>query len=233
MSAPVASPQRSGHRLSEQALEQAARLMRFNWLVAADAHGDSLSPWGPLFQSGGHDDIRLLRRVSWSLLERHHLTTRYLHSTDDLAWLLLPLDVLKQVAQTLGVAMLGGWVRNGLAREQVSRQLKVLGPTQRLAAMSYAGSLAALPYSTSGAGWPLSSDRPGAVVELGVSCMAALLGDEGRGARRRFLMRFPEGFAVPIWLSDPQRLEALALIRQLTVTGPSGSSSENVSQVRP
>jgi hypothetical protein len=120
------------------------------------------------------------------------------------------------VAQDLGLAMLGGWVRNSLEREQVAQQLHVMSPQQRATAMQYALSLQTLPYPTSDHGWPLSQLEPSSIFQLGVSCMAALLTDESSGSKERFAMRFPRALVVPLELSDAQRQEALHLVREHT-----------------
>jgi hypothetical protein len=215
--APVAaSTAPLAHELSAAALEHTSRLMVFNWLVAAYAHRDWLGSWARVLEPRDGASARLLHRASAALLERHGLNQRYLKQADEHAWFLLPPVSLQPVAQALGVAMLGGWVRNGLEREQVAQQLHVLGPEQRAAAMNHAVSLRALPYSTSGDGWPMARLEPSSVFELGVSCMAALLTDHSSGSRERFLMRFAKGLVAPLELNDAQRDEALGLIHGLT-----------------
>lgn len=190
--------------------------MSFNWLLAAYAHRDWLGSWARVLEPRGGVSVRLLRRASAALLERHDLKQRYLKQADKHPWLLLPPASLQSAAQALGVAMLGGWVRNGLEREQVVQQLKVLGPEQRVVAMNHAASLRALPYPSSDGGWPMARLEPSSVFALGVSCMAALLTDHSSGSRERFLMHFAKGLIVPLELNDAQQDEALGLIHGLT-----------------
>lgn len=204
------------HELSAAALEHNGRLMTFNWLVAAYAHPDWLGSWARMLEPRDGVSVRLLRRASAALLESHGLNQRYLKQADEHAWLLLPPTSIEPVAQALGVAMLGGWVRNGLEREQVLQQLQVLGPEQRAVAMNHAASLQALPYPSSGEGWPMARLEPSSVFALGVSCLAALLTDHGSGSRERFLMRFAKSLVVPLELNEAQHDEALGLIQGLT-----------------
>jgi hypothetical protein len=208
-------PSRS-HEMSASTLDDNSRLMIFNWLVATYAHRDWLGSWVRLLEPREGVAMRVLRRASSALLECHALSGRYLKQADEHGWLLLPPRSLEPVAQALGVAMLGGWVRNGLEREQVLQQLRVLGPGQRAAAMNHAESLRALPFSTSRGGWPMARMEPSSVFELGLSCLAALLTDQGAGSRERFLMRFPKGMVAPLELNQAQREEALSLIHGLT-----------------
>jgi len=200
--------------------------MAFNWSPAGYAHSDWLGSWAPLLEPREKADMRLLRHASMDLLGRHGLRQRYMRSSGELAWLLLPPARLEPVARELAVAMLGGWVRNGLTREEVAQQLHVLGPDGRAAAMRYAASLQALPYPADGVRWPMTSPEPASVVELGWSCMAALLTDEETGARARFLMRFPRGVVAPLELNDPQRSEALHLIGEQTSVNSSTSGGQ-------
>jgi hypothetical protein len=201
----------SAHALSEAWAQHHRRLMVFNWLVASYAHRDWLGSWAELM--GSHVEVRLLRRASEALLKKHNLMQRYLRQTDEWqAWLLLPANVLEPALKTLGVAMLGGWVRNHLEREQVAQQLRVLGPQQRAAAMGYASSLKALPYPQ-GKGWPVEHMAPPLVHALGVSCLAALLNHDD-GSKERFLMRFAPNSVTAIELTTAQKSEALTLLNQ-------------------
>lgn len=218
------------HALSPAALHRTSQLMDFNWCPASYAHRDWLGPWAELLEPRGRVGMGLLRRASMVLLERHGLRDRYLRSVDDHLWLLLPTESLLPIADELGVAMLGGWVRCGLEREQVAQQLRVLCPQRRERALNHAATLRALPYPGSentgsehagcAQGWPLSLLGPSSVFELGVSCMAELLSDDptggrGTGAKERFMLRFAPGLIVPLQLSSTQRVEAAALIGQL------------------
>ncbi len=204
----------TSHVLSAAALDWNSELMQFNWSVAAYAHHDWLGSWAQVLEPRDKASMRLLRRASMDVLDRHGLRDRHLRSADPHPWLLLPPKLLEPLARELAVAMLGGWVRNGLTREEVALQLHTLGPDGRAAAMNYAVSLQALPYPADGIRWPMTSLEPTSVVELGLCCMAALLTDESTGERERFLMRFPRGFITRLDLDEAQRSEALDLIHQ-------------------
>ncbi len=211
----------SAHRLTAHALEQAGQLMAFNWLVAAHAHAEWLGPWAPLLEPRDQVDVRLLRRASLTLLARHGLRDRYLPRVGEYGWLLVPPEALYPVAHELGVAMLGGWIRNSLERTQVAQQLRLLAPSERSTAMTYANTLKALPYAPKGKRWRLARLEPSAVFELGVACLAALLTDERTGSKLRFLMRFAPGVVRPLTLTPAQRDEALALVNtHLKLTPP-------------
>jgi hypothetical protein len=219
----------STHRLSPAALAQQERLMAFNWLPAAYAHADWLGPWARLLESGAHvaapagaltgahtsarASDRLLQRASAALLERQDLTRCWLRPADEPAWLGRPMD-MPALAQALGIAMLGGWVRNGLEREDVARQRCALTSEQRAQALVHADTLRALPYpcSRQGARWRLARFDPPAVIGLGASCMAALL-SEADGSRQRFVMHFAAGALSSIDLEARQRDEAETLLR--------------------
>lgn len=211
------------HALTPAALEQASRAMVFNWLPAAQAHRDWLGPWADLLEPRERASMALLRRASQVLLDRHGLRQRYLRPSSDHAWLLEPEVSTRRVAQELGVAMLGGWVRHSLERTEVARQLQVLGPTNRARAMAHATTLHALPYpagkaaagALNAARWPIALSGPQAVFQLGVSCLAALLTDGSSGAHERFEMRFAQGLVVPLELNAAQRHEAQDLIQRL------------------
>lgn len=211
------------HRLSPAALVQASELMTFNWLVASYAHRDWLpGPWADLLEPRGQAGMALLRRASLVLMDRHHLRDRFLARADECPWMLLPADAVRPIADELGLAMLGGWVRGGLEREQVAQQVRVLGAERRQRALQYAARLTSLPDPEHGDRWPIELLGPASVVELGISCMAALLeGDAGTqpgrdsGAQERFAMRFPRGLIVPLRLTLTQREEARNLIAEL------------------
>lgn len=212
---------RNPHAMPEPDLELAGHLMVFNWLLAAYAHADWLGPWAELLAPRDAAGMRLLRRASLALLARHDLQERFLQAADIEAhpWLLMSPQQIQPVAQELGVAMLGGWVRTRLEREQVAQQRQVLNAEQRATAMRHAAALRGLPYANE-AGWPLSRLEPDAVAELGVSCMAALLDNPRSGARERFTMQFARGMVVPLALSNLQRQEATNLIAsQLETAG--------------
>jgi hypothetical protein len=214
------------HSLPPAALDQQGRLVAFNWLVAAYAHPDWLGPWATLLEPRGQVEMRLLRRASLALLERHNLQQRYARNVDAHPWLLWAVQPVQSLARTLGVAMLGGWVRTRLEREQVAQQLRILDAEQRAEAMRHAATLQALPYPTGDDGWPLSRPEPSAVVDLGVSCLAALLSDASSGSLERFSMRFPRGTVVPLALTHAQRDEALGLIRDHLKNHRDGQGAE-------
>lgn len=215
------------HALTPAALEQASRAMVFNWLPAAHAHRDWLGPWADLLEPRDRASMALLRRASQVLLDRHGLRQRYLLASTVHAWLLEPEPVIQLVAQELGVAMLGGWVRHSLERTEVAQQLLVLGPTGRAQALAHTTALQALPYPTGKAAlgalnpsrWPIVLSGPAVVLDLGVSCLAALLSDESSGARERFVMRFAQGMVVPLELNAAQRHEAQDLIQGVLLRG--------------
>lgn len=193
-------------------------LMAFNWLTAGYAHRDWLGPWADLLGPRHLASARLLRRASMVLLERHGLHQRYIRSTSDtdgLSWLFASQEQTNQIAEELGVAMLGGWVRHSLERQAVAQQLHVLGPERRARALTYATELRALPYPQNVETWPVVLSGPNGVIELGVSCMAALLHDDHSGAKERFVMRFAQGLVVPLSLELAQQQEALSLIQKL------------------
>jgi hypothetical protein len=196
------------------AVQIEAQLMKFNWLPASYAHSDWLGEWAETLKPPHKRSHRLLRHVSKVLLEHNQLLTRYLKKTGETDWLLLPNNVLKPIAQALGIAMLGGWVRNGLSNQQVQQQLRVLTNAQRMAAIRYANELKALPYSNSGQGWLIDELKPSSLSKLGVGCMAALLEDEQTGAKTRFLMHFRQNFMRHVELNEAQRQEAKLLIHE-------------------
>jgi hypothetical protein len=114
------------------------------------------------------------------------------------------------MAEALGTAMLGGWVRGSLQRQEVALQNKVLGPQRRARSLQLAQTLKALPYPGR-AGWAVPLTGQAAVVRLGVSCLVSLP-EAGSGAAERTAMRFPLGTVAPLQLSEAQRDEALALL---------------------
>jgi hypothetical protein len=212
----------STHALSPTRLEHLVRVMRFNWCVAAHAHPDWREPWqtpnAPTVASS-RPSMRMLQRMSRAMLIRENLMRRHLDPAHPHSpWLVLSRTQLRPLAHTLGLAMLGGWVRNSLEREQVAQQLQVLGPQGRASALQYAHTLSALPFSQNGQGWPLSALAPAAVEQLGLACLAALLAHDAQGCQTRFLMRFAANSIAPITLSTLQRSEACALISAHIVT---------------
>lgn len=192
------------------AVDVGRRLMAFNWLTAGYAHRDWLGPWADLLDPQTSPSLRMLRRVSLVLLERHRLMDRFVRDPGLHAWLLEPQSRLHKMADVLGTAMLGGWVRNSLQRQEVALQNKVLGPQRRAQALRWAQTLRALP-SSGPSGWPVPLTGNSAVFRLGLSCLVALP-DPGTGAAERTAMRFPIGSVVPLALSPAQRDEALALV---------------------
>lgn len=210
--------------------------MIFNWLLASYAHVDWLGPWTRLLEARDAVDMRLLRRVSLALVEHHGLQHRYLHTAQEFPWVLLPLTEVLPLAQELGVAMLGGWVRTHLEREHVAEQRQVLTAEQRTSAMRHATLLKALPYPHHPLGWPLVRLDPEAVIELGVSCMAAVLDDSSTGSRERFSMRFARGLVVPVALTKAQRTEALEVMQWHSAGAqdlPSSGSPLEFARLRP
>lgn len=217
---PGTAPVVGRHRLSPAALDEARQLLAFNWLPAAYAHRDWLGPWAELLEPRDRAGMSLLCRASLVLLDRHGLRQRHLRSAASHPWLLHTNETLAPIAQELGIAMLGGWVRGALEREQVALQLRVLGPRGRERALKHAATLKALPHiGTTLDVAPYLSDTA-SVADLGFSAMAELLDDEtlnarGTGAKQRFMLRFARGQIVALPLTPPQRVEALALIAQM------------------
>ena len=211
----------SSHALSPMQLNAQRQLMSFNWMVAARAHPDWLGVWVDPLASRGRTDRRLLQRISQALLERHGLMDRYLLDADQHPWLFWSPEPLQLMAQELGVAMLGGWVRDALEREQVLQQRRVLTADQRDMALRYANALRGLPFPADPGGWPVPLSGAASLFELGMSCLAALLQDEqgldSDGTHGRFLMRFACGQIVPLVLTLDQREEARALVGQLSL----------------
>jgi hypothetical protein len=204
--------QSMSHRITEAALARQQQLMVFNWMPAVYAHEDWLGVWARLLAPRGAASARLLRRASVALLERWGLAQRHLRDAEQCAWAMRPLAQLRPIAMNLGVAMLGGWVRNAIERVQVQQQLAVLAPAQRAAAIAAANTLRALPYPAAAACWPLARLEPSAVAELGFSGLAALLDDAASGSRQRFVMRLPRGMVVPLAFDNAQKLEAEQLV---------------------
>jgi len=145
------------------------------------------------------------------LLDRLGLRDRFLKEVRDEIWIIEPHSRVNAIALELGKAMLGGWVRNGIERADVARQVRVLGTTGRHEALQYAQQLKALPCPRGGA-WPVPLNGPSLPIRLGVSCLAELLDSLETGSRERFLLRFSVGTAVPLELSPRQRDEAVSII---------------------
>ena len=188
------------------------QLMTFNWLVASYAHRDWLGPWADLLEPRARAGLRLVRRASAVMLERHDLQQRYVRELGRDTWLLAPYARLLRMAEVLGTAMLGGWVRQRVERQQVAQQLKVLGPQRRDQALQWAQTLKALPFPDEAAGWPLPLSGTAAVFRLGASALVSLPHEARSGAGERTAMRFPYGAVVPLPLRPAQLDEALALV---------------------
>lgn len=208
------------HRLTEAALVRQQQLMVFNWLPAAYAHEDWLGAWRRVLEPRAAAPARLLQRASAALLERWDLAQRHMRDAEQYSWALRPLEQLRPIALKLGIAMLGGWVRNALEREQVQQQLAVLTPAQRAAALVAANTLQALPYPAAPSGWPLARFEPQAVPELGFAGLAALLDNDASGSRQRFLMRLPRGMVATLQLDNAQKTEAEQWIAAATADLP-------------
>jgi hypothetical protein len=193
-------------------LEVGRSLLAFNWLLGAYAHRDWIGPWADIVLPRHQASMRLIRRVSLVLLDRHHLRHRHLREVGALNWLMQPYDTTLRMADALGTALLGGWVQRRLERQEVALQTQVLGAAGRQRALAYAQQLRALPFSSAAqmATWPLQ--EPHSVFRLGVSCMSHLLDDPSSGAQERFAMRFAMGTVLPLSLSQAQRDEAMAIL---------------------
>ena len=210
MTALVASASPLGSGIGS--LDVGRRLMAFNWLTAGYAHRDWLGPWSDILEPRRDASLRLIRRASIVLLDRYDLRERYVRDVGGHSWLLQPHDQLVRVADLLGTAMLGGWVKSRLERQEVAQQVRVLGVERRKHALEYAQTLRALPYPGALGAWPVPLTGSTAVFRLGVSCMSALLDDVQSGARERYTLRFAAGMVTPLILTPTQRDESLALI---------------------
>lgn len=193
-------------------LDVGRRLMAFNWLTAGYAHRDWLGPWAEILEPRRSASLRLIRRASIVLLDRYDLRERYVRDIGGHAWLMQPHEQLVRMADVLGTAMLGGWVKSRLERQEVAQQFRVLGAERRQRALEYAQNLRALPFPGALGAWPVPLTGSAAIFRLGVSCMAALLDDARSGARERYTLRFAAGMVTPLVLSPTQRDEGLALI---------------------
>ena len=193
-------------------LDVGRRLMAFNWLTAGYAHRDWLGPWAEILEPRPSASLRLIRRASIVLLDRYDLRERYVRDLGGHAWLMQPHEILVRMANVLGTAMLGGWVKSRLERQEVAQQIRVLGVERRKHALEYAQTLRALPYPGALGAWPVPLTGSAAVFRLGVSCMSALLDDVQSGARERYTLRFAAGMVTPLILTPTQRDESLALI---------------------
>jgi YOP proteins translocation protein K (YscK) len=203
----------SGHAaVPAVSLDVGRRLMAFNWMTAGYAHRDWLGPWAEILEPRHKAGVRMMRRASIVLLNRYQLRERYVRDLGQHAWLLQPHGVLMDIANALGVAMLGGWVMKRLERQEVALQVRVLGADGRQQALAHAKTLRALPFAPEKTGWPVTPTGAATTLRLGLSCLAAVLDDESTGARERLTLRFPSGMVVPLQLSQAQRDEALALI---------------------
>jgi hypothetical protein len=202
--APAAEP--------EGSVDVGRQLMAFNWLVASYAHRDWLGPWADVLEPRARASLRLVRRASAVMLERHDLQQRYVRDLGRDTWLLAPYARLLRMAEVLGTAMLGGWVRQRLERQQVAQQLKVLGSERRDQALKWAQTLKALPFPDETKGWPLPLSGTAAVFRLGASALVLLPAEAASGAGERTAMRFPYGAVVPLPLRPVQLDEALALV---------------------
>lgn len=209
----------------DSSLDVGRRMMAFNWLPAAYAHADWLGHWADALGPRGAVSMRVLQRASVALLDRHDLRVRYLREVGLHGWLLQSHREVSAIAEVLGTAMLGGWVRSRLERREVAAQQAVLGPQGRQLALRHALELKALPFAPDAAGWPVTADGPASLGRLGFSCLAALLDDATDGARERFTLRFARGTINPIELTKAQRSEALALIHEHDGTGATNSAS--------
>lgn len=211
-----------GSHAGPAALDVGRELMTLNWLPAGYAHRDWLGEWAAVVLPRREASARLLMRASRALLDRYGLRQRYLRELGDHAWLLLPHAQMARAAELLAVAMLGGWVRHRLERQQVALQQRVLGPAKRSRALDFASTLRALPFPASGQ-WPVPMDGPQALFRLGASALAGMLDDESSGARERFTMRFAKGAIMPVTLAAAQRDEALAVIHAAATTESPGA----------
>jgi YOP proteins translocation protein K (YscK) len=204
-----------GEGLLEPKLDVGRQMMAFNWLPAAYAHADWLGPWAELLRERNRVSTRILQRASVALIDRYDLRTRYVRDAGANHWLLQSHLTVMAIANAVGTAMLGGWVRGRLERREVEQQQKVLGTAGRQGALRYAHELNSLPFAPSSGGWPVELTSPESLVKLGISCMVALLTDPADGARERFTLRFSHGYITPLELTMRQRDEATSLIHNV------------------
>ena len=216
MSASLATATAAPAGSSPHALDVGRRLMAFNWLTAGYAHRDWLGPWADILEPRRSASLRLIRRASLVLLERYELRQRYLRDLGSHGWLMQPHEQVLRIADVLGTAMLGGWVKGTLERREVAQQVRVLGAERRQRALEHAQTLRGLPFPGALGAWPVAMTGSAAVFRLGVSCMAALLDDPHSGASERFTLRFAAGTVAPLALTPTQRDEGLALIHTVS-----------------
>jgi YOP proteins translocation protein K (YscK) len=179
-----------GPKAKGPTLDVGRRMMAFNWLPAAYAHPDWLGPWAEILGQRDTISTRVIQRASLVMLERYDLRVRYLRDVGTRSWLLKSHRMMMLIASELGTAMLGGWVRSRIERQEVSRQFEVLGGAGRQDALRYTHEMHALPFCQDPGGWAVPLIGPQSVTKLGISCLAALLDDDSDGARERFTLRF-------------------------------------------
>ena len=196
----------------EPKLDVGRRMMAFNWLPAAYAHADWLGPWAELLRERDAVSTRILQRASVALIDRYDLRVRYVRDAGANHWLMHSHLTVTAIANALGTAMLGGWVRGRLERREVEQQQAVLGTAGRQDALRYSHEFQALPFPKTSSGWPVPLSSPESVVKLGLSCLVSLLTDSTDGARERFTLRFAHGHVTPLTLTTRQREEAATLI---------------------
>jgi hypothetical protein len=194
-------------------------MMAFNWLPAAYAHADWLGRWNEVLQPREATSLRVLQRISTALLDRYGLRQRHVRDVGAHDWLLASHDTVTRLARELGTAMLGGWVRTRLERQEVAQQALVLGAEGRRSALAHALLLRALPLPPLGGAalhgplaWGQTVIDTHTAVRLGLSGMAALLDDRSTGARERFTLRFASGVISPLTLDAQRRDEAQQVI---------------------
>jgi hypothetical protein len=177
---------------------------------------------------------RAAGKLSRYLLEQHDLHRRAPTSQQVAPWTLWNIDRLERLASELAVAMLGGWVRQGLTREAVAAQLAVLSPRQRLDSLAHARRLGHLPFPSAGR-WPLRDKAPSALPDLGLSCLCSLLEDRESGTRCRFRLRLAPDRVSRVSLSVLQRKEAEDLVAQHASAGTHERSGQelNPMEARP
>jgi hypothetical protein len=220
-------------------IDAGRHMMAFNWLPAAYAHADWLGHWNDVLQPREATSLRVLQRVSTVLLDRYGLRHRHLRDVGAHDWLLASHDAVTRLARELGTAMLGGWVRSRLERQEVGQQTLVLGAEGRRRALAHALLLRALPTSPHSApptdtmphgpaAWGQTVMDTHTVVRLGLSGMAALLDDRSTGARERFTLRFASGVISPLTLDAQRRDEAQQVIAaaQNEAVAADGSTSD-------
>lgn len=175
-------------------------------LPAAFAHDDWLGPWAGLSEKGASVRLRTLLHASRMLRQHHHLAPVEAQTLRSQLWITWSDEDVRELAIDLACAMLGGWVRHGIEREEVHAQRQVMNAAQRERALHWSLALQVLPMPATP--WPLPGLTPDALLTLGCSGLHAVLRARDPGLAQRWMLRCPEARLVPIMMSDGQCIEA-------------------------